>query len=128
MESIRVNIRTISPIYIPIELKTGADRSSAKYSEFQTIINNEFKSTIFPQLLDKTPEYESIEKDSWEHRLFIWKNHELEQDFEIHIFPNNIGIVVINHMIEYAGDTKAMEKNSPKKRHSINKKILCFFC
>jgi hypothetical protein len=127
MESIRVNIRTISPIYIPIELKTGADRSSAKYSEFQTIINNEFKSTIFPQLLDKTPEYESIEKDSWEHRLFIWKNHELEQDFEIHIFPNNIGIVVINHMIEYAGDTKAMEKTVQKNATQLIKKFYASF-
>jgi len=119
MTSIQVSIRTISPIYVPIELKTGIDRSSAKYTDFQAVIDNKFESIIFPLLLDTSMEYESIEKDSWNHRLFIWKNSELAADLEIHVFPNNIAIVVINHTLEYDGDTKALEKTAQENSTAL---------
>ena len=101
MDSLQVNIRTISPLYVPIELKTGVDRSSSQYINFQRLINDEFDSAKFSSFFDTTTEYESIEKDSWDNRLFIWEDKKLDQDLEIHVFPNNIGIVVINHTFEY---------------------------
>lgn len=127
MNSTQVSIRTISPIYVPIELKTGVDRSSPKYTDFQKLIDNKFESIIFPLLLNKAMEYESIEKDSWNHRLFIWKNSELEPNLEIHVFPNNIGIVLINHTIEYNGDTKALEKTAQENSTILINSIYATF-
>jgi hypothetical protein len=127
MTSIQVNIRTISPIYVPIELKTGVDRSSSNYTDFQALIDNKFESIRFPLLLDQAMEYESIEKDSWNHRLFIWKNSELAPNLEIHVFPNNIAIVVINHTLEYDGDTKSLEKTAQENSTALIKNIYAAF-
>lgn len=127
MDSLQVNIRTISPLYVPIELKTGVDRSSSQYINFQRLINDEFDSAKFSSFFDTTTEYESIEKDSWDNRLFIWEDKKLDQDLEIHVFPNNIGIVVINHTFEYSGDTKALEKTVQKKATQQIKKVYAAF-
>lgn len=112
MDAVQINIRTISPIFVPIELKTGVDRSSTSYVEFQSLIHTEFNSNIQPRLAKNKMEYESIEKDSWEHKLFTWQDKELAPELLIHIFPNNIGIAVIDHTFEYTGDSNALEKSA----------------
>ena len=61
MDAVQINIRTISPIFVPIELKTGVDRSSTSYVEFQSLIHTEFNSNIQPRLAKNKMEYESID-------------------------------------------------------------------
>ncbi|MBQ0797044.1 hypothetical protein [Zhongshania sp.] len=111
MSPTQINIITISPIYVPIELKTGIDRSSPRYKEFQTLLASSFDSIIVTQS-DEAVEYESIIKDSMEHRLFTWKNSLLENNVEIHVFPNNVGVAVVSHWFSHAGDSGELEAKS----------------
>ena len=123
MDPVQINIRTISPILVPIELKTGVDRSSASYFEFQSLIHNEFKSDILPRLPENKIEYESIEKDSWNHELFTWHDKELAPNLLIHIFPNNIAVATIDHIFEYAGDSKMLEELVQKVTTQVIKEV-----
>lgn len=64
-----VTISPISPIYAPLELKTGINRLSEQYIAFK----KQLKSPNILFLNDSVQkEYEFINHDSWDHRLFIW--------------------------------------------------------
>lgn len=110
MEKNQVSILTISPIYIPLELKTGVNRLSTQYIEFK----DKFKSAgiTFTSQDNAQKEYESIEQDSWEHRLLTWENKALAPNITFNVFPNNIAIVVIKHQLTYSNDVKALEKSA----------------
>jgi len=107
MEIEQVSVLTISPIYVPIELKTGVDRSSVKYVSFKKQLKEH--KTIFTSGDNIEKEYESIEHDSWEHRLFIWQDETLSPNVLFHVFPNNIAIVVIEQKFNYQDDVKVLE-------------------
>ncbi len=127
MDPLQINIRTISPIFVPIELKTGVDRFSTPYLEFQSLIHNEFKSDILVRKNETKIEYESIENDSWDNKLFTWHDKELAPELLIHVFPNNIGIAVIDHVFEYVGDSKALEKFAQKLTIQVLNEIYASF-
>ncbi len=110
MEPIPLSIRTIAPIYIPIELKTGVDRSSEDFSVFTKRIHKHFQNDLLPIASIKRTEYESIDRDSWDNRLFTWSNNQLNPSLQIHVFPNNIGIAVFDISVDYSDDVKVLEK------------------
>lgn len=126
MDFKQVNIQTISPIYVPIELKTGVDRSSPQYQKFQALINQQLE-TVLLNSSDDNAEYQSITKDSWEHRLFTWSNHQQDCSIEIHVFPNNIGVAAINHQFEYQGDSDTLEKSAQDQAKRIINNIYADF-
>ncbi len=107
MEQSSIRVRTLSPIYIPLELKTGSNRSSKEYQEFRQQLQRNFTHNIIPSSLSQSAEYETIESDSWENQLFCWRSTDSTHDITIHVFPNNIGIVVIDHEITDSAASKA---------------------
>ena len=119
MDTQKVKIQTISPIYIPIELKTGTDRSSDNYQHFLAKFTKALASQNVSQQSATNLEYEAIDKDSWEHRLFIWQNTALVKNLAIHVFPNNIGIVVINHEFDNNNDSQALEAIAQSKSKEL---------
>lgn len=123
MDPLNINIRTISPIFVPLELKTGVDRSSPDYSKFHSLIHQEFESNLLERCTNKKTEYESIEKDSWEHKLFTWFDNDIAPGLLIHVFPNNIGIVVMDNTFEYLGDPKQLENLAQKTTRETIERI-----
>ncbi|GHB66265.1 hypothetical protein GCM10008107_14290 [Psychrosphaera saromensis] len=106
METKQVTVVTISPIYAPLELKTGINRLSEQYIAFK----KQLKSPNILFLNDSVQkEYEFINHDSWDHRLFIWCDEALDPTLSIHVFPNNIAIAVVTHTLDYNDDTEALE-------------------
>jgi hypothetical protein len=112
MEALPISIRTIAPVYVPIELKTGVDRSSAEFSAFTSLIHDQFEDDLSPMASEKRTEYESIDSDSWDNRLFTWSNKQLNPNLQIHVFPNNIGIAVLDITVDYSDNVKALEQAS----------------
>lgn len=119
MDSMPIKVQTISPIYIPIELKTGTDRSCANYQQFLTDLADKLTTLQLTTQTENNLEYEAIDKDSWEHRLFIWKNETLAPNLTLHVFPNNIGIVVINHHLEYDNNVQKLESAAQKQAKTL---------
>ncbi len=107
MEQPSIRVRTLSPIYIPLELKTGSNRSSREYQEFRQLLQHAFPQNIVPSSLSQSAEYETIESDSWENQLFCWRSSDTANDLTIHVFPNNIGIVAIDHKCADSSSSKA---------------------
>jgi hypothetical protein len=112
MELLPISIRTIAPVYIPIELKTGVDRSSTEFSAFTSLIHDQFEDDLSPMASAKRTEYESIDSDSWDNRLFTWCNKQLNPNLQIHVFPNNIGIAVFDITLDYSDDMRTLEQES----------------
>lgn len=123
MDSKIINIQTISPIYIPIALKTGTDRASENYQNFITQLVTEHDTVQLTEQVKSNNEYEAIDKDSWEHRLFIWQNEEIAPHLTIHVFPNNIGIVVINHKCDNNNDVKMLESEAQTQAKMLINKV-----
>lgn len=126
-EPLPLSIRTIAPVYIPIELKTGVDRSSAEFSAFTSRIHQQFKDDLSPMASAKRTEYESIDSDSWDNRLFTWSNKQLNPNLQIHVFPNNIGIAVFDITVDYSDDVKGLEQASQNATIEAIKKIYSAF-
>jgi hypothetical protein len=124
METTQANVLTISPIYVPLELKTGINRLSEQYIDFKN--NLESPNLLFSN--NKTQrEYEFISHDSWDHRLFIWRDETLDPTLSIHVFPNNIAIVVIEHSLDYFEDPEALESAAQKSANSQIKQCYSAF-
>jgi hypothetical protein len=112
MQGKLLNIRTIAPIFIPIELKTGVDRSSPAFTEFKRRIHEQFKVEFKPIADENKTDYESIDSDSLDYKLFTWCNQLLKPELQIHVFPNNIGIALFDLTIEYTDDVKLLERRA----------------
>lgn len=119
MEALQVSISTISPIYVPIELKTGIDRGSDAYGEHLASLTTNFANISLSEQTQARLEYADIDQDSWEHRLFIWRNTTLAANLSIHVFPNNIAIVICDHQLDYSGDNKALEQSAQQQTQQL---------
>lgn len=107
MDTKKIAILTISPIYIPLELKTGVNRLSQEYIDFKADFNH--PEITFTSQNNAQKEYQSIEQDSWEHRLLVWQDDTLNPQLTINVFPNNIAIVVLKQAFDYHDDVKTLE-------------------
>jgi hypothetical protein len=111
METEQVIVRTISPMYVPLELKTGVNRLSKEYMAFKERLET---PNIYFLNKNFQKEYEFISHDSWDHRLFFWRDKALNPNLVIHVFPNNIAIAVIEHIFDYDGNVDELESKAQK--------------
>lgn len=112
MESTCIQLLTIAPIYIPVELKTGVDRESIQYRAFQEKIHQQFEQFLMPLQALTVTEYESIETDSWDHKLFSWRDPTNAPGLVIHVFPNNVAVGLFEQTAPYTAEVKQIERDA----------------
>ncbi|WP_425410385.1 hypothetical protein [Hyphococcus sp.] len=91
-----MRIVTISPIFTPLRLKPGIDPRSVMYREILQAITTR-RDLITADQEDEEGDYDNLEKDGYDLRLFEWrpKSEEAGVRARYHIYPNGVSIAQI---------------------------------
>lgn len=99
-------LRTLVPIHIPLTVSPGLNRRSPGYREYLQGLLERRKNLVNPDRV-KRQEYESIDSDSWNNRVFIWQDKAQFPGVRVHVFPNNIAIAEVELELPYSGQANA---------------------
>lgn len=123
VKKIPIDIITVSPVRIHLSLKDGVNEKSKGYYELLRKLNDADERLIVPGLNDQDLEYNSIEGDVKDIRLFIWEDRTFsEADVVFHIYPNSVAIAEIRFNNFLVDDTNLLSDDIQQKTGNIIRK------
>lgn len=95
MESVKLSadVKTFSPIRIPLALRTGTMDVTREYRSFLSKLADFDPNLVATLPPDDTREYETLAVDIKRLEIASWHDSDSDHRLAIHIFPNAIGVV-----------------------------------
>ncbi|WP_020397998.1 hypothetical protein [Kordiimonas gwangyangensis] len=119
----QIDFRTVTPVHIPISLKTGTDQASAEYQALMARVTAILDPSGNGGSTGPTAQadYEVIERDTRDIRLFTWQADADGATLRLHVFPNSVGIAEAHFSLPFSTDAAALAKTAQEKARAVIK-------
>ena len=117
----QIDFRTVTPVHIPISLKTGTDQASTEYRALMARVTAilDPSGTAGETNQRAQADYEVIERDTRDIRLFTWQAEMEGGTLRLHVFPNNVGIAEAHFSLPFTTDAAALAKTAQERARAI---------